>query len=424
MKRIFIAFALFTAFFSSSVRAQEEKAVFKPYGFIRNIAFYDTRITKSGTENFFLFIPENEKIVHGNDVNAVGNYNFQALTTRIGLDINGYKISNTAINAKIEADFYSLNSSGNTAIMRLRRAFLTLMWNGLGSNKKTDLRLKVGQDWHPLAEDKPYSITIEGGSPFTPFSRTPQALLELSFNKSLTFSAAAINQLQYRSAGPDPKDNSKKAATNKFIRHAAPEVYAGITYKKGGFTSKAGVDILSIRPRYGYNSTTGVKYNEWITTFSPFVYLQYSHKSFKISAKSVFAQAGEHMQLLSGYAVSGVKDDGVSNIYTPNQASISYISMLYGKKFQVFGMAGYHKTLGTTKDVTGETYFHSNGDAAISSIVRLAPTLAYNLGKFLFAFEYNLTMVEYGNSVSSRLIPQDCHWINNHRFLLCTKFTF
>lgn len=423
MKRTFIAFALFTVFFSFA-KAQEEKTVLKPYGFIRSIAFYDTRLTKSGTENFFLFIPENKNIVNDNDINAVGNYNFQAMTTRLGLDLSGYKIGNTAINGKVEADFYCLDSKGSTAILRMRRAFFTLMWDGLGANQKMDLRLRIGQDWHPMADDKPYSISVETGSPFTPFSRTPLALLELSLNKSLTFSAAAINQLQYRSAGPDPKDNTKTAASNKFIRHAAPEVYAGITYKKGGFKGKAGVDILNIRPRYGYNSATGDKYDEWLTTFSPFVYFEFSHKSFKINAKSVFAQAGEHLQLLSGYAVSGVKDDGFSNIYTPNQASISYISMLYGKKFQVFGMAGYHKSLGTTKDVTGETYFHSNGAKEISSIVRLAPTVAYNLGKFLFAFEYDFTMVEYGNSVDSRLIPQDCYWVNNHRFLLCTKFTF
>lgn len=419
MKRALIFLAALTSAFSSVAIAQDSPATLKPYGFIRNFAIYDTRETKSGTENLFLYVPLDEKIINGNDINAVGNFNFQALTTRIGLDLKGYKIGKTGIDGKIEADFYCLNSGKNIAIMRLRQAFFTMMWNGLGSNGNIDLRFKMGQAWHPMADEKPYEISLESGTPFSPFSRTPLALFEATFNKKLTLSAALINQLQYRSAGPD----EKSAQTNKYIRHTAPEAYFGIAYKTGGFISRAGVDILSIRPHYGYNNA-GKKYDEWLTTVSPMLYLEYSKNLFKINFKSVLAQAGEHLQLMSGYAVSGVKDDGISNEYTPNLSSVNYISAQYGKKFQIMGMAGYIKTLGTLKDVTGDIYFSGNGGLGINSMFRVTPTVAYHLGKFMLALEYDLTMAEYGKTWDARLIPQDCHWVNNHRILLCTKFSF
>lgn len=425
MKRKLILFAVLSTVFSGTAFSQDKtdtKATIKPYGFVRNYAFYDTRETKSGTENLFLYVPLDEKIAGGNDVNAVGNFNFQALTTRVGLNINGYKIGNTAIDGKIESDFYCLDSKGSTATMRLRQAYFTMTWKGLGAKEKTDLMFRMGQAWHPMADEKPYGIDLETGAPFTPFSRTPQALFEASFNKKLTLSAALINQLQYRSAGP-AADPTKSVQTNKYIRHAAPEAFFAVSYKAGGFTGKAGVDILSIRPHYGYTDT-GKKYNEWLTTISPFVHLQYTHKSFKINARSVLAQAGEHMQLMSGYAVCGLKEDGISNEYTPNLSTVNYISAQYGNKFQVMGMVGYIRTLGTLKDVTGPVYFSGNGGKGINSMFRVTPTLVYNLGKFMVGLEYDLTMVEYGKTLDARLLPQDCHWVNNHRILLCTKFTF
>ncbi len=427
MKRVLIIFAVLATAFSNAAYSQdksETKATVKPYGFVRNFAFYDSRGTKSGTENFFMYVPLDKKIVNGNDLNAVGNYNFQAMTTRVGLNIKDYKIGNTAIDGKIEADFYCLDSKGSTATMRLRQAYFTMMWQGLGSKRKTDIKFKMGQAWHPISEEKPYGVDLETGTPFTPFSRTPQATFEVTFNKKLTLSAALINQLQYRSAGPDADDPTKSVQTNKYIRHAAPEAYFGITYKTGGFMGKAGIDILSIRPHYGYDKLSGEKYNEWLTTFSPTLYFQYDHKSFKINARSILAQAGEHLQLMSGYAVSGLKKDGISNEYTPNLSSVSYISAQYGKKFQVIGMIGYIKNLGTLKDVTGSKYFSGNGGLGINDMLRLTPTIVYNLGKFMVGLEYDLTMVEYGKTVDTRLLPQDCHRINNHRILLCTKFSF
>ena len=108
---------------------EELKAHFKPYGFFRTYGFYDSRATKALTEDLFLFIPLDSHLVDGADINAVNNFGYQALTTRLGLDVKDYKIGNTAIEGRIEADFYCLNSGGNVATLRMRQAYMKLSWN-------------------------------------------------------------------------------------------------------------------------------------------------------------------------------------------------------------------------------------------------------------------------------------------------------
>jgi flavodoxin len=101
MKKIVLLLAAACTFVLAS--AEDKPYHFKPYGFIRNYAFFDTRATKSLAEDVFFFVPLDEKMVNGNDVNAVSSYNYQAITTRLGLDILGYQVGNT----KIVADYIS-----------------------------------------------------------------------------------------------------------------------------------------------------------------------------------------------------------------------------------------------------------------------------------------------------------------------------
>ena len=143
MKKIILLLAAACTFVLAS--AEDKPYHFKPYGFIRNYAFFNSRATKSLTEDIFFFVPLDEKMVGGNDVNAVSSYNYQAITTRLGLDILGYQVGNTRINGKIEADFYGLNSTGNTGTFRMRQAYVDLLWDGRGENGTTDLSRFYGE---------------------------------------------------------------------------------------------------------------------------------------------------------------------------------------------------------------------------------------------------------------------------------------
>lgn len=417
MKKYLITLAAAAMMAPASLFAQETASHVKMYGFVRNYFFVDSRATKSLTEDMFFFIPLDQKMVDGKDVNAVSSYNFQAITTRLGFDILGYQIGQTRIDGKIEADFYCLNSSGNTGTLRMRQAYADLLWNGRGQNGTTDLSLRIGQAWHPLAADMAHTIALETGAPFSPFNRSAQIMFGATFNKKVTLNLGLLQQLQYRSNGPD-------GSTNKYQRHALPEMYAGISYKNEGFLGRLGVSVLNIRPHYGFNAE-GKRYDEMLTTVNPFAFIQYSDGDFQIKAKTVLAQAGEHMQLNSGYAVSGVKQDGFSCEYTPIKSSVSFVSFQYGKKWQLIGMAGYQKNLGTDEDIVGDVYFSGNGFKNINQIFRVSPTIAYNLGKMQFALEYDYTAAEYGDAPDKRFqVTDNLHWVANNRLLLMAKFSF
>ena len=118
--------------------AQDSKPDFKWYGFVRNFFTFDTRESISGVEDLFYYVPKDEKIVGGEDVNAVNSFRFAALTTRLGLDINGYEIGGWKVNAKIEGDFHAgVSGVTGVALFRLRQANVTFA--------KNDLSIRIGQ---------------------------------------------------------------------------------------------------------------------------------------------------------------------------------------------------------------------------------------------------------------------------------------
>lgn len=109
------------------------------------------------------------------------------------------------------------------------------------------------------------------------------------------------------------------------------------------------------------------------------------------------------------------------------------------------------KNLGTVKslvaDRTDDTeykgytkssnvYFNANGSSTLNSLWRIIPTVAYNIGKFTLALEYNVTSAQYGEyktfkddsnkylRASDGLARDNLHWVTNHRVQMMVKFTF
>lgn len=411
----------------------EKPSHFKFYGFIRNYFAFDSRESKSGTKDLFYYIPKDEALnAKGEDMNANPTFRFLAITSRVGLDVKDYQFGKTKVGAKIETDFYCMN--GNVAVLRLRQAYATLGWDGLGKDGKQSTSLKIGQAWHPIAADQPYVIDLETGTPFNPFSRTPQVMLDHNFSKNFTLTGGFIWQMQYLSSGPN-------GASDNYIKYGCtPEFYAGVTFKSNnGFTGRVGVDVLSIKPRW--RADDGEKVGDRLTTANPYIYAQYSKGAFSVNGKVVYASAGEHFNMLSGYGVTDINSDG-SWDYAPLHSTASYLSVKYGRKLQFQGMIGYMKNLGTSKSLyedpakpgytsTKNVYISGNGFHNLNQIIRVTPTVVYNLGKLSFGLEYDITSAQYGKyavdghvNSSNGLVDGDLHWVTNHRLLGMVKFTF
>ncbi len=438
--------------------AQEETpAKVKVYGFIRNYMVFDTHEVSAGTQDLYFYMPKDRKMVDGVDQNAVPSFRMLALTTRLGLDIGGYRIGELKVSGNVEADFYSMN--GSLATLRLRHAYASLLWDNLVLG---DLLVHVGQTWHPMAADMPHVTNLETGAPFNPFNRSPQVMFHWTVGK-FTWTGGILYPMQYLPVGPvnttspvwnpstgryEPKltyGTTKSADFNKY--GLIPEVYLGVSFKSGGFLGKAGANLFSSLPRweapaitvvdeatreltFDYDHTSVLK--ERLYAISPFVYLQFTKGSFQFKAKSILAQSGEHMNLLSGYA--GTYNWNRHSLeYTPMQDWASFVSVQAGRKFQFLCMLGYMQQLGTTKSVfaylandrLNTLWLNTSADSKIQRAFRATPTLAYNLGKLTFSLEYNCTGAWFGEGDRNRGgLYETGHWVLNHRLEQMVKFSF
>lgn len=410
---------------------------FKLYGFIRNYLTYNSRESVDGTQDLFYYRPFDEKFnALGEDLNEMSSVRFMSLTTRLGLNVSGYKIGKTNFGAKIETDFYCMN--GVTATLRLRQAYLTLGWDNLSHNSDSNIkgRLLVGQTWHPFAVDMPSTISLEVGAPFNPFSRTPMIAMDTYFSDNFSLTAAALWQMQYLSTGP--KGNSTAYLNYSCI----PELYLGLTYKTGGFKVKTGVDFLSIKPR-----TTGEvesedpntllpllverKVSDRLNTLSSYIYLEYKKDKFSINGKSTYGASGEHMSLFGGYVISNMVNKDGHYDYTPINSSSNWLHVSYGKKLKWMMLLGYYKNLGTKAEVKSlvakNIFFNKNGAINLNSMYRIEPAVSYDLGKFTIGLEYNYTAAQFGDGLkfdSHALSTDGLHWVGNHRIQTMIKFTF
>ena len=424
---------------------------FKLYGFIRNFFVYDSRDSKAGTGDLFYYLPLDNKWNTADvndpareDLNASPNFRFLALTSRVGFDVSGYYINNLHFGAKIEGDFYSglaaaktaTGLSGNTSVSgtaqaRLRQAYVTLTWKDLPMHgeKTAQVGLKMGQAWHPMAADMPHVFSLEAGAPFGPFSRTPQVTMDAALGEHWILSAAAIWQQQYQSAGPD-------GASAAYMKYGCtPEIYAGVTVKGKEVLFRGGVDVVSIKPRNVGPNAGGlmVHVKDRKTSVLGYVYGQYNHKLLSIKAKTTFGEGGEHMNLMSGYAVVD-KTDHTNWKYASMVNSSSWLSLCYGKKWQGVLYLGYVKNFGLAKTAgkqlaKEDVYFCGNGFSNINQMYRINPQLLYNLGKFTLGLEYQWTAVQYGKYVNGMLndcalATENLHWVGNNRVNMMVKFTF
>ena len=434
---------------------------FKLYGFVRNYFIFDSRESVSGTGDLFYYLPKDVSMTPdgAEDMNATSSFTFLALTSRLGVDVSGYNISNLHFGAKIEGDFYAgLSNSSNanaslyfpgntkvsgTATARLRQAYATFTWKDLPMNgeQKATVGLKVGQAWHPMAADFPHVFSLEVGAPFGPFSRTPLVQMDASLGKNWTLTAAGIWQMQYQSSGPI-------GASALYMKYGkTPEMYAGVTYKSKGFLARLGVDVVSIAPRVfstkvvpaptdddpeATKTVVDKRVSERKTSVLGFMYAQYTHKTFSVRAKTTYGQGGEHMNLMSGYAKVGVNDDGSWN-YASLRNSSSWLSMSVGKKWQGVLFLGYIKNFGLADPVAsgkiakGDVYFCGNGFVNINQMYRINPQVIYNIGKLNLGLEYQWTSVQYGDiaKLNARaLADQNLHWVGNHRINMMVKYNF
>ena len=444
MKRLFVVAAMFlsvNAMFAqdtifAQVVSESElsdtpknggKVTLKPYGFVRDYLYYDSRQTYSTNAGLFEQIPKDESYDPENstyDLNSESEMNFLAITTRLGLNMSGVRALNADVTAKIEADFCGF--TGNNFMIRLRQAYYKMQWR---NNKHS---LLMGQAWHPMTGDLPEVLALASGSPFQPFSRSPQLRYDYKLAK-MNFTYAALWQFQYKTVGPtgyDPKFNK------------IPEMFLGLDYSNNGFKIGYGVDILSIVPRTtatvkenvvvsrsnGEDETKEitktVRVDERLTTCSPMLYVNYAKNKFSVKAKGVLAENTAHLSMYNGFGVSDVNKD-YSQEYTPIRSLTGWVDLCYGSKlkFNLFG--GFSKNLGSKDELAkGNQIFARNSVKNIDYMWRVCPAVSYTVSGVTFGLEYELTNVGYGDKINSWADVEATRDVYNNRLCAMLKYAW
>ncbi len=401
----------------------------KPYGFVRNYLNFDSRKTYTVIGGEYNMIPYDIDTVDGVDLNDVASTQLQAISSRIGLDIQGPELWGMHSSGKVEGDFGGFGT--NNHVFRIRLAYLKL--NSELENRSSEIL--VGQDWHPLSGNiMPEMLGMAAGAPFRPHSRTPQIRSTIYWG-AFGYTAALLWQLQYMNNGPTSPTNPASTASLSFANNALwPEAFIGANFKQDAWYVQLGVDAQVLRPRtHAVIGGVTKSVDESVASLSATLYAQYVNGLWSVKFRTLLAENTSHLNQLCGYAVSGVNEDG-SWSYAPIRNSISYFNIAYGKQYRCNLFLGYIKNLGADSDlwndpVTGSYHIYMKGGenfTHMNSIWRVAPSFSYNVKAFNIGLEYELTAVTYGDIAANGSITlnDNLHQVINHRLCALVKYNF
>ncbi len=395
---------------SNSEVKKENRTKLNFYGFVRNDFTFDSRQNLAAVGELFYFMPLDRNInALGEDLNAIPNSRFLAITSRVGVDI-ATSFDNLDISAKLEADF--CGAAPNIVTLRIRHAYVNFLWN-----KKH--KLLIGQGWHPMVEGTiPSIVSLNTGAPFNPFSRAPQLRYDYISN-NFEFTASATYQLQYASPGPTG------ISTTYQVFGGLPELNLGVKYKYKGFQASLQGNYLGIKPRTTALNTDSiqVKVDDFSHSISASFFLAYSKDLFSIKARTIIGQNLGHILMISGYGVSNTLDNGTWEYSSLNQSS-SWINITYGEKYVAGIFGGYIKNLGATKDFISTDKIYVRGFNNVDQIFRVAPSFRWNWKNLCLGAEYEFTGVMYGDKVNPNGSVTDTHMVGNHRLYAHVIYSF
>ncbi len=398
------------------IALQTKKFTFKPYGFIRNDFYYDSRSNFETANGLFYIIPKDEEYnAHGQDMNDISTLNFMSIATRLGVRVSGPEFLKAKTLGVVEGDF--AGCGGSPTIIRLRQAHFDLSW--------TKLSLILGQTWHPMFGDVlPNIQSLATGSPFQPFNRSPQVRLNWQINEHNRLFGSALWQFQYTTTGPNG------GTADYMVKGKMPEFYLGWDWKGNGWTLGLGADVMrlampdSIEIDFA-GGNTFAKSEDHIVSCAFDAYAQYHSPDGKlqVKAKSIFGGNMSHLLLLSGFGLSTHEENG-SLTWTNLKNSTSWIDVVYGKTWKAGLFLGYMKNLGSDDQLLGESTTYVFGFNNLDFVYRIAPMVVYDVKHWSFGVEYERTTAAYGKLNLDNGKVDHSHQVSNNRIVAIAMYYF
>lgn len=428
MKKLYISL-LITLLPLVAVRAAvnpDSVFTFNIFGFVENDINYDTRESYTVAQELFYEFPKDILLdAEGNDLNAVARGRFLSLTARLDIAFHSpiYK-KGFSFGGKIEGDF----TASSLAHLQLRHAYGYVDWKRPYDSQDAVMhhRLLVGQAFHPMTDNMlPDLVSINTGSPFAPYSRTPQLRYTASM-PNLKVTGAALWKFQFASPLMPEMANIKNPYSTV---HPVPEMLAGIEYKQSKLTIGIQASWMTMRPRTQTvidNNTYKIE-GEHCDSWTAQVYLKAGNRNWELKLESMYGENVAHHLMNSGYAVTGV--NGRNYEYSPIRmsntwAEISYTSDNATHNYMIGLFGGYMKNLGTAKDAVSSSMIYNKWANNVDQMFRTSAVAFYMFGKGLkIGVEYEYTGVYYGD------IKPDCtatntYLVGNHRASLVMLYNF
>ncbi len=274
-------------------------------GYVKAEYYYDSRQVTAYSVDQLLVYPKKKKAdPNGIDINHRGEGHAVAIESRLGFTFEGTKVASADLSGILEADFWAIPRLEFDPIpfnlFRLRHAALFLKWCD-------ELTLTLGQYWYPIfiGECYPHTVSFNDGSPFDPYGRQPEVLIDYNRDDFHIIGAAAF-QLDYANVGPHVFE--KGAASYKYNAYSmVPNL--NLSFKKffGEHGCGAGIDYNRMVPRI--ESDTGYSVIEPVNAVSFFGWLalNWPHK-FEYHSKFTYGQNLTQYKFFGGIATHEIKD--------------------------------------------------------------------------------------------------------------------
>lgn len=392
-------------------------------GFVKNDFFFDSRQTVAAREGHFLLWPSPVKEdENGEDINAVPNFNFLAVQSRLKAALSGPDAFGASTSGVIEADFFA-QANDNINLLRLRHAFIKFDW--------TNAELLTGQYWNPFFVTGcfPGTVSFNTGTPLQSFARNPQIRVVYK-SSGLRLMAAALAQRDFTTRGA-------YGVSSLYLRNSAtPDMHLQASYSSvnTGSTSYhlgAGLAYKTVVPRL--ESTVGppfmsstYKVDEKVGGLSAIAFARINTLPVTLKLQARYGENIADVLAISGYAVKEVVNTTTGEqSYTPLR-SMSFWAEVHtnGARVQAGLFGGYFRNMGTKNPMSdaGNTVYGLGTD--IYSLYRLSPRLIFNSGSARLAFELEYTAAAYGEDHDVNYLPGNTNMASNLRALIAVYYFF
>jgi len=125
--------------------------------------------------------------------------------------------------------------------------------------------------------------------------------------------------------------------------------------------------------------------------------------------------------LIVGYSLKDFDTRTAYMEYTPFHHSLSWVNIVYGKKWKPGIFIGYMKNLGTSDEIRGASW---GTGLDLDQLFATQFQLTYNLPHWKFGFEYTPSIAWYGTLDRTDGKVVDTHSITNHRILGVMIYSF